>query len=195
MALETEGEKTTICYPARGSWCATCPTGQCDTEVSGQSEEEFDYSDSTPDDVTSEQFWGFCEPNCFKLQAEELQQSKLAERTVRVMREGARRLTVTHLTQLDIPLYRPDNSSNSSFKQVGSSQLQVWGGTGSCQADPGGPLFVTEGGAATLIGLASGGRDCAANNSRGTFVRLGCSPLYQSFLFLVQSQLLQGLDR
>ena len=90
---------------------------------------------------------------------------------MRVRREPgrARELSATHWTEVSLPLYRP--AANSSFQQVGSSQLLLWGGSGSCQADQGGPLFVTEGGRATLIGLASRGRDCATNSSRGIFVR------------------------
>ena len=173
MALETEAGETesekTICYPARGSWCATCPSGHCSSEET-QEDEDVDYSDSTPDDVTSQQSWGFCDSHCFRLQAEELQERRLQERTVRVMTQPGqeRELSVTHWTQLDLPLYRP---LNSTYSQVGSSQVLLWGGSGSCQADPGGPLYVTEGGSATLIGLATGATDCATNNSKGIFLR------------------------
>ena len=187
METEREGEET-ICYPARGAWCATCPSGHCDPENGGQTEEEFDYSDSTPDDVSSGQSWGFCEPHCFRLQTEELQQRKLEEKTVRVRREPGRvrELSASHWTELSLPLYRP--AANSTFQQVGSSQLLLWGGSGSCQADQGGPLFVTEGGRARLIGLASRGRDCATNNSRGIFVRSVGQSVSQSVIFICCSE-------
>ena len=171
MALETEESERTICYPARGSWCATCPPGHCDSEEADQTDDDIDYSDSTPDDVTSDGAWGFCDSHCFRLQEEELQERRLQERTVRVMTEpgSARELTAFHWTQLDLPLYR---QANSSYHQVGSSkEVLLWGGTGSCQADPGGPLYVTEGGSATLIGLATGASNCATSNSKGIFVR------------------------
>ena len=175
MALEAEteaGGERTICYPARGSWCATCPPGHCDTEQSGQSDEDLDYSDSTPDDVTSGRSWGFCDSHCFRLEAEELEERRLEERTVRLRPQPgqARQLAATHWAELELPLYKVDNSG-SGHHQVGSSHLRVSGGSGSCQADPGGPLYVTEGDSATLIGLATGARDCPTNNSRGIFLR------------------------
>ena len=107
---------------------------------------------------------------------------------MRVMREPGQpqELRVTHWTELELPLYRSVNSSSSSssssYQQVGSSPVVLWGGSGSCEADPGGPLYVREGGSATLIGLATGGRGCNTNTSQGIFLRWFSSALLSSIV-------------
>ena len=126
----------TFCFPEEGSWCATCQ-GQCEEE-----EEDLDYSDSTPDDVSSERDWGFCDKDCFTERSGS-QVRGLEEVRVRLLEDCHHsHLCVSHSSQLELPVYR---KINSTFSLAGTRRSQAQGGSGTCQGDLGGPLYLTTG--------------------------------------------------
>ena len=127
----------TFCFPEEGSWCATCQ-GQCEEEE----EEDLDYSDSTPDDVSSERDWGFCDKDCFTERSGS-QVRGLEEVRVRLLEDCQHsHLCVSHSSQLELPVYR---KINSTFSLAGTRRSQAQGGSGTCQGDLGGPLYLTSG--------------------------------------------------
>merc|ERR1719369_1546081 len=207
------GDGTNVtCYPVtgRGRWCATCrdkagegEPGYCseqdkDTEADVQNR---DYSYDTPNDVSHDKAWGYCDKQCFTTMPDCLEEVKLQvlstqgciDRTYNLNSMGEKKNrkssgdTDTSLDIQTVPMVDRElcaavknvmntvvyKKKESGYAITGIVDEDSWGGSKSCQGDPGGALYSLDaGGKAVLLGLAVRAMDCAGKNSTGIFARI-----------------------
>jgi len=203
--ITMEDESEVPCYPHNkgGGWCATCrdkaekgEPGYC--EHQDKKPQYSDYSYDSPNDVSHDKAWGYCDQHCFTTQPEELEevsvyvlskqecinrtyrtnnnkQTNSINRTssvgeVNVTRPQVdRELCVAMRRVIKTEVYR---RKQSAYIKTDTRETTVWGGSKSCQGDPGGALYSLDGDRAVLLGVAVRAEDCAGQNSTGIFARV-----------------------
>lgn len=190
------------CFPSHvegsNGWCAVCnrealpgQPGHCDLN-SNLPIEDVDYGAFTPDDISFEAGWGFCDEKChvslLDLGATVLQEVKLfslAEKQALIktnyLKKENKSLSLRPQVKYELGVAKKKESFiddflyiNDSFVRAKSRNFVIWGGSDTCQGDSGGPLykFETSKKKAVLVGVVNRGQGCARQHALGIYARV-----------------------